>query len=154
MDTQIRDPIVLRSRRAPYVVFGVLLVPVILLSVYNAVTKYIIVPIAFPTGLLLIIWWYLYSLKLILDESTILYGVMWRRYQLATNEIASIGRAPKVFGLSGRWLIKRKNGFPDVVVNVANFMPNDIKKFVRALEERAPQIEFRGLGSHGPSAAG
>jgi hypothetical protein len=150
METLDYTIVVLRSRRAPFVAFAIILVPVILLSSFVIIRAQDMKGVIGPISIAVILfgfWWYLYSLKLILDERTIKYEVLWHKREISIDEIESITRKPMIFGLSSAWLIKRHGKVNDMVINVTNFMPYDIKKFVRSLKARAPGIRLIGVPS-------
>jgi hypothetical protein len=101
--------------------------------------------------MLLSFWGYLYSLKLILDGPKIKYNVLWYRYEGSIDNVISITRNKRGYLRLGIiWLMKRRDSPGGLSMNLSNFMPGDIKRFVRSLAERAPGIKFHGLGALGP----
>jgi hypothetical protein len=141
------ETIVIRSRKQPYVGFGILLVPMIALQLYLVIYKgnmSCASAAVIQTLILVLIWWYLSTFKLILTEDAIVYKELWRSARTPIDMVSSV-EPGKLFGVSGTWIIHRRDNASTMLVKVANFSPSDLRRFAQAVIERDSRIEFTAL---------
>lgn len=139
------DQIVIRSRKQPYVVFGVLLTPVFALGLYAGLhsgDRNSFIGVAFVLLMLCCIYLYLSSLKLALSESTIQYRKSLRTAEIPIGNVSSITHGQKPFGKGLRWTIHLKDHSDPITVNIANFRRSELKAFSAALLKRDPSIRI------------
>lgn len=141
------ENIVIRSRKQPYVGFGILLGPIIIGSVYIALhtgVTSLLEGSAAMSFLLVFLWWHLSTFKLILARDAIIYKELWRSTETPVDMVRSI-EPGKLFGVSGAWIIHRRDNASTMLIKVANFSPRDLKGFAQAVVDRNPSIQFTAL---------
>src|SRR3989442_981475 len=106
--------------KQPYIVFGVLIGPIIILSVYADIHRGVIRNFG-ATALLIfmlgLVFYYLRSLKLILTDDRIICKAMLRSREVPIRNIESIDRRRGPFGAGTLWIIRLKSGQGVVRVN-------------------------------------
>jgi len=181
------ENIIIRSRKQPYVVFGLLFGPIIIGSAYVALhtgETSLLEGSAAMGFLLVLLWWYLSTFKLILirnkfasitkqkemrigqfhpprvgeaggglERDAIIYKELWRTMDFPIDIVRSI-EPGKLFGLSGTWIVHRRDDGNSMLIKVANFSPSELRRFAQAVVDRNPTIEITALpiGSRGRSS--
>ncbi len=136
---------VIRSRKQPYVGSSVLLGPIIALGIYVGVERN---ASAFKGVLglgllLLLIFLYFGSLRLSFDGNSIVYREWWRTRTIPVDSVRSVERGPAYLArVPSRWTIHCSDGRLPVVINIANFHPNELRNFVEVLSKQNPAIRI------------
>lgn len=137
--------IIVKSSKAPYVVFSIIMTPLIVLSVYVALKTRIPVNYLCPLiaiAMLLLILYYLSSLKLCMTDDQIVYGVLWGSRQVPISSVRSIERVRSRLGGGATWVVKCVDGNA-LLVNITNFKTADLHDFTRMLTLKKPEISVR-----------
>ena len=137
------EQIVIRTRTQQYVVFGVIFGPIIILGVYAAVARDMsaLKGVAAMGFLLLLMWWYLSTFKLIMTESAVVYKELWHTKEIPIGLIRCIVPG-KLSGVSPAWAVHRLDCADITVIKVANFLPSELRRFAETLLERNPAIQI------------
>lgn len=141
--------VVVRSRRQPYIVFAVLLTPMIALTVYATFYSGDQKGWVFVGGtcfILAAIYYYLWSLRLALENNHVTYRATWRYREIALHVVESIEPGQWMYG-SRPWVIRPKGSTSVIVVNVANFEPTMLRKFAEAVRTTEPGIRVSVFSS-------
>lgn len=135
---------VVRSRRQPYVVFYILIVPAIALNIYATLYSgdqkgWLLVG---GTCLMLaLIHYFLWRRRLVLEDGYIAYGEMWRTRKFALHAIKSIDLDHWMYG-SRPWIILLNDSSLPITINVATFEPAKLKKFAEEVHKAEPSIRI------------
>jgi hypothetical protein len=94
--------------------------------------------------MLLLIWWYLSTFELTLTDDAIVYKELWRSTETPIGMVRSIEHG-RLSGVSGIWIVHRRDRADITRIKVANFSPSDLRRFAQAVVERDPTIQFTAI---------
>lgn len=147
MNKKNTDDIVMVASKEPYIVNGVIWLPIALMQFYiffdsNGNLSWLLAGIIGLT-IIVCIFSYLHTLRLAITNNKINYHELWNVKELFLEEVISIKQGSKLFHVKVRWLVEAKDPSKSFIVNTANFDRKKMKMFVKKLHEIAPNIDVQ-----------